>query len=130
MALSTTKTKYMVVIEAGKEVIWMKDFIDDLGMKRDHFLLHYDNQSAIHFAKNVVYHSQTRHIQRRYHWLREKVELVKIHTNNNGSDMLEKVLTIDKLKACTEDRYGGLPHTRVKGEFVVKDVPHDGRRAS
>ena len=41
---------------------------------RQNFLLHYDNQSAIHLAKNVAYHSRTKHIQRRYHWLREKVD--------------------------------------------------------
>ena len=52
----------------------MREFLTDLGMKQDKFLLNCDNQSAIHLAKNTVYHSRTKHIQRRSHWLRERVE--------------------------------------------------------
>ena len=81
----------------------MMKFLNELGMKQERFLLHYDNQSAIHLAKNVAYHSRTKHIQRRYHWLRDKVDdeeftLVKIHIDDNGSDMLTKSLQMDRLK--------------------------------
>ena len=69
VALSTTEAEYMAAVEAGKELIWMRDFLSELGMKQGTFLLHCDNQSAIHLAKNVAYHSRTKHIQRRYHWL-------------------------------------------------------------
>ena len=98
----TTEAEYMAVVVADKELIWMKNFLSQVGMKQEKFLLHCDNQSVIHLAKNIAYHSQTKHIQRRYHWLREKVEdkefaLVKIHTDNNGSDMLTKNLPMDRL---------------------------------
>ena len=33
VALSTTEAKYMAAVEAGKEVIWMKDFIGELGIR-------------------------------------------------------------------------------------------------
>ena len=125
VALSTTKVEYMAVVEAGKELIWMRDFLSELGMKQEKFLLHCNNLSAIHLAKNVSYHSRTKHIQRRYHYVRERVDenefiLAKIHTNDNGSDMLTKTLSMEKLIAC--QRKTGLvdsPPTRVKGEFVV-----------
>ena len=105
VALSTTEAKCMAAVEAGKEFIWMRDFLSELGMKQDKFLLHCDNQSAIHLAKNANYHSHTKHIQRRYHWLQEKVNdndfaLVKIHTYENGSDMLTKALPMEKHIAC------------------------------
>ena len=92
----------MVAAETGMQMIWMKEFITELGIRQDEFQLHCDNQSAIHLAKNVAYHSRTKHIQRRYHWLREQVEekefaMKKIHTTENGSDMLTKVLSADKL---------------------------------
>ena len=66
-------------------------------MKQEKFLLHCDNQSVIHLAKNVIYHSRTKHIQRKYHWLRQRVNenefvLAKIHTDDNGSDMITKIL--------------------------------------
>ena len=37
VALSTTEAEYMAVVEAGKEVIWMKDFIRELGIREDEF---------------------------------------------------------------------------------------------
>ena len=45
--------------------------------------------------------------------------MTKIHTTENGSDMLTKVLTHDKL--------GATSHAGVKGEIVGKHVPPDGR---
>ena len=66
VALSSTKAEYMATIEAKEELIWI---VIELGMKQDTFLLHCDNQITIHLAKNVAYHSQTKHIQTRYHWL-------------------------------------------------------------
>ena len=105
--LSTIEAKHTAVVEADKELIWMKSFLSELGMKQEEFLLHYDNQSAIHLAKNVVYHSQAKHIQRRYHSLQEKVDegeftLVNIHTDNSRSDMLTKNLPMDKSRACRQ----------------------------
>ena len=106
LALSTKQTEYMTDVEVGKELIWMRSFLSELGIKQGEFLLHCDSQSTIHLAKDVVYHSWTKHIQRRYHWLRDKVDkgeftLVKIHTDDNGSDML----TMDISQALSiEDR--------------------------
>ena len=114
MALSTTEAEYMAAVEAGKEILWMKDFIGELGIRQDEYRLYCDSQSAIHLAKNATYHSRTKHIQRRYHWIRERVEerefvLTKIHTAENGSDMLTKVLTPDKVDACRK-RIGLVRH--------------------
>ena len=46
--------EYMALVEAEKEFIWMKNFLRELGMKQEKFLLQCDNQSAIHLAKNDV----------------------------------------------------------------------------
>ena len=91
----------MAVVEAGKEILWVKDFIGEIGIRQEEYQLYCDSQSAIHLAKNAAYHSRTKHIQRRYHWIREReFVLTKIHTVENGSDMLTKVLIPDKLEAC------------------------------
>ena len=63
------------------------------------------NESAIHFAKNSMFRKRTKHIDVRYHWIRDAIEdkmfeLDKVHTNDNGSDMLTKVLASEKLKIC------------------------------
>ena len=67
MPLSTTEIEYMAAVEAGKELIWMRDCLSERGMKQEKFLLHCDNKNDAHLAKNIVYHSRTKHIQRRYH---------------------------------------------------------------
>ena len=57
VALSTTEAKYMDVVEARKEVIWMRDFMSESGMKQAQIVLHCNNQNVIHLAKAVAYHS-------------------------------------------------------------------------
>ena len=43
VVLSITEAEYMAVAEVGKEIIWMKEFIRELGISQDEFQLHCDN---------------------------------------------------------------------------------------
>ena len=93
-------------------------------MKQEKFLLHCDNQSAIHLAMNAAYHSLGSTFKAGIIGC-EKVEenafiLAKTHIDENGLDILTKILSMEKLVACRQ-RIGSVdsPSTRVKGEFVV-----------
>ena len=44
MALSSTEAEYMAAVEAAKELIWMRNFLSELGMKQRELLLHCDSQ--------------------------------------------------------------------------------------
>jgi hypothetical protein len=57
------------VIDAYKEVIWMKNLLQELDMKQVKYNLFRDSQSAIHLAKNLSCHSRTKHIDVIYHWI-------------------------------------------------------------
>jgi hypothetical protein len=105
VALSTTEAEYIAANEAGKEVIWLKNYLNELGVKQADYVIHCDSQSAIYLSKNSMYHSRTKHIDLRYHWIRDAVlnkmfQLRKIHTDKNSSDMLTKVVPTQKLKFC------------------------------
>ena len=68
-------------------------------------ILHSDNQSAIFLAKNLAFHSKSKHIQTKYHFIYYLVEdklviLEKIYGSTNQEDMLTKGVTIEKLKLC------------------------------
>ena len=68
-------------------------------------ILHNDNQSAIFLAKNSAFHSKSKHIQTKYHFIRYLVEdklviVEKIYGSKNPADMLTKGVTIEKLKLC------------------------------
>ena len=69
-------------------------------------MLYCDNQSAIHLGKNSTFHARSKHIDVRYHWIRDVLnskllELEKIHTDDNGADMLTKPLPREKLESCS-----------------------------
>ena len=91
--------------EPAKEMIWLKNFLKELGKEQNSSALFSDSQSAIHFAKNPVFHARTKHIQLRYHHIGGLVEdgaiaLKKILGAENPGDMLTKSVTIQKLRLC------------------------------
>jgi hypothetical protein len=105
IALSTTEAELIAATEACKELLWMKKFLQELGFKQQQYVLFCDNQSTIHLAKNSSFHSRSKHIDVRYHWIRDTLNdklltLEKIHTDDNDSDMLTKALTREKLETC------------------------------
>ena len=105
VALSTTEAEYIAANEAGKEMLWLKRFLQELGLKQDGYVVNCDSQSAIDLSKNSMYHSRSKHIEVRYNWLRlvieqQSFELEKIHTDKNLADMLTKVVSREKLKLC------------------------------
>ena len=81
----------------------MKTFFKELGLKQDEYVVYCNSQSAIDLSKNATYHSRTKHIEVRYHWTRDAIEmkrfqLKKIHTNKNATDMMTKVIPKRKLE--------------------------------
>ncbi|KAL5715795.1 hypothetical protein ACHQM5_017567 [Ranunculus cassubicifolius] len=105
VALSTTEAEYMAVTEAVKEAIWLQGLVGDLGIQQDTVTVYCDSQSAIHLAKNQVHHARTKHIDVRYHFIRDVIEdgevlLLKISTKDNPADMLTKVVPAVKFGHC------------------------------
>lgn len=85
----------------------MKNFLADIGFKQEKYVLLCDSQSAICLGKNSTFHLRSKHIDRRYHWIRDvvaskEVELEKVHTDDNGADMMTKSLPRWKLEVCRE----------------------------
>ena len=60
VALSTTEAEYMAITEAIKEAIWLQGLLDDLGVGQKQVTVFCDSQSAIHLAKNQVYHARAK----------------------------------------------------------------------
>ncbi|RVW94385.1 Retrovirus-related Pol polyprotein from transposon TNT 1-94 [Vitis vinifera] len=103
--LCFTEAEYVAATEARKEMIWLHGFLDELGKKQKMGILHSDSQSAIFLAKNLAFHSKSKHIQTKYHFIRYLVEdklviLEKICGSKNPTNMLTKGVTIEKLKLC------------------------------
>ncbi|KAI5068127.1 hypothetical protein GOP47_0016472 [Adiantum capillus-veneris] len=68
-------------------------------------MLHFDSQSAIQVAKNPVFHAKTKHVDVKYHFIREvledkRLQLAKIHTTKNPGDFLTKGLSSERFAHC------------------------------
>ena len=56
VSLSSTEAEYVSIAEARKEMIWLADYLEELGKKQSEKILYSDSQSAIQLVKNPVYH--------------------------------------------------------------------------
>eukprot|EP00253_Pinus_taeda_P035648 PITA_35648 len=105
VALSTTEAEYIAASHACKEVIWLKGLFGEFGRLQDNIKLFCDRQSAIHLAKNPAYHSKSKHIPNKYHFVRHVitergVSLEKVHTKENCAEMFTKPVLLEKLCWC------------------------------
>jgi hypothetical protein len=63
IALSTTEAEYIAAVEAGKEILWLRNLLGELGYKfTSPSILYIDNQSAISVAKNPEHHGRMKHL--------------------------------------------------------------------
>ncbi|XP_040364466.1 secreted RxLR effector protein 161-like [Rosa chinensis] len=102
-ALSTTEAEYMALTEASKEAIWLNGLANEFGIHQQGVVVKCDSQSAIHLAKNQVFHARTKHIDVRYHRIRDwvgsgNIFVEKVHTNDNAADCLTKPVALEKFK--------------------------------
>lgn len=108
VALSTAEAEYVAMAAAVQEAAWMRCLLEELEHKQTKpTVLHEDNQSAIAVAENPMSHSKMKHIDIRYHFVREKVsdntvELRYCPTNDMLADVLTKGLTFDKFARLRE----------------------------
>ena len=74
VALSTAEAEYIALSSATQEIIWLRRLLTDLHSKpQGPTELKEDNQGAIAIAKNPFTHNRTKHIDIRYHFVRENV---------------------------------------------------------
>ena len=79
VALSTAEAEYMALSSAAQEAVWLRELNSDLGNPQSQPILMYeDNQSAIAMARNPQSHGRSKHINIRYHFIREQVSDDKI----------------------------------------------------
>ena len=74
MALSSAEAEYMAASQATCEAIWMRKILVSLfGSHLDPTVIHCDNQSFIKLLVNPVFHDRSKHIDIRYHHIRDCV---------------------------------------------------------
>jgi hypothetical protein len=97
VATSTTEAEYMALSDALKEGIWLSRMLSDLGIPTAQFIIYCDNKAAIALTANPGKHKHSKHIDVRYHFIRERViddtvVIRHVGTNDQAADMLTKAL--------------------------------------
>ncbi|GJW65658.1 hypothetical protein Tco_0117542 [Tanacetum coccineum] len=92
VATSTTEAEYVAYASCCRQVLWIQNQMSNYGFNFMNIKIHIDNESTICIVKNPVYHSKTKHIEIRHHFIRDSYEkkLIKIHTDFNVADLLTK----------------------------------------
>ncbi|GFX36351.1 retrovirus-related Pol polyprotein from transposon TNT 1-94 [Trichonephila clavipes] len=94
VSLSTMEAEYVSLTEAAKEFIWLKNVIDNksLNLELSENVMFCDNQAAISFSKSPVENYRTKHIDVRYHFLRNLIyDKLTTPTPSGGTQHLEKL---------------------------------------
>ncbi|GLB45239.1 putative transposition, RNA-mediated [Lyophyllum shimeji] len=92
------EAEYMALCHATREIIWLRSLVNELGLLANQPTdLITDNQSAIKFADNPVFHARSKHIDIRHHFVRERIisnEIQIYHcvSADNKADILTKPL--------------------------------------
>ncbi|GJW17947.1 hypothetical protein Tco_0025383 [Tanacetum coccineum] len=74
VAISSTEAEYVAAASCCAQVLWMQNQLLDYGFNFMNTEIHIDNESTICIVKNPVFHSKTKHIQIRHHFIRDCYE--------------------------------------------------------
>ena len=85
----------------------MKKVLTDYGISQDTMVVYYDNSSTIDISKNPVQHSKTKHIEIRYHFIKNLIErkivcLEYIPNERQNADIFTKPLNRSKFETLCE----------------------------
>lgn len=97
VALSTTEAEYIAGAESSRECVWQRRLIEDMVGEIETPVLWLDNQSALKLIRNPVVHHATKHIDVRYHYIREvvmseEISVDYVGTEEQKADVLTKAL--------------------------------------
>ena len=98
VALSTANAEYIAASMACCEVVWLRKLFSELFEHMlDTTMIFCDNQSGIHLSENPVFHDHSKHIDIKYHFIRDMVQweairLQHVRTDEQVADILTKPL--------------------------------------
>ncbi|GKD34347.1 putative ribonuclease H-like domain-containing protein [Tanacetum coccineum] len=106
VANSTTEAEYIATSNCCGRVLWIQNQMLDYGYNFMNTKIFIDNESTICIVKNPVFHSKTKHIKIRHHFIRDSykkrlIQVIKIHTYHNVVDLLTKALDVSHFQFLT-----------------------------
>jgi transposase InsO family protein len=124
IALSTAEAEYVAATSAVQEVLWLRSLLGELGFPQTSpTTVFEDNQACIAITTNPITNSRTKHIDIKYHWLREKVLSRDVAfqycpSRDMAADIFTKALPKPAFTSC-RCRLGLLPLSLTRGKVGV-----------
>nr|GFA98919.1 ribonuclease H-like domain, reverse transcriptase, RNA-dependent DNA polymerase [Tanacetum cinerariifolium]GFA98978.1 ribonuclease H-like domain, reverse transcriptase, RNA-dependent DNA polymerase [Tanacetum cinerariifolium] len=88
VALSSCESEFMAATRAACQALWLKLLLSELTRwKEERITLKVDNVSAIALVRNPVFHGRSKHIDIRYHFIRECVENGHINVEHVSGEL-------------------------------------------
>ncbi|GJT03371.1 ribonuclease H-like domain-containing protein [Tanacetum coccineum] len=133
VANSTTEAEYVAAANCCRQVLGIQNQILDYRFNFMNTKIYIDNESTIYIVKNPVFHSKTKHIEIRHHFIRDSyekrlIQVIKIHTDHNVEDLLTKAFDVSKfnfLVASIADYTSWMLRIECKSCQVMKMVNSD-----
>jgi Reverse transcriptase (RNA-dependent DNA polymerase)/Integrase core domain/GAG-pre-integrase domain len=116
VALSSCEAEYIAAASAACQGVWLESLRGDLlSQQTQKIKLRIDNKSAISLCKNPVYHDRSKHIDTRFHYIRQCVEEGRIEVEHVGTgDQLADLLTKSLGRAKFQDLRERIGVTKIK----------------
>ncbi|GJY87449.1 hypothetical protein Tco_0502077 [Tanacetum coccineum] len=100
---TTGEAEYVAAASCCGQVLWIQNQMLDYGFNFMNTKIYIDNESTICIVKNPVYHSKTKHIAIRHHFIRDAyekklIQVLKIHTDDNVADLLTKAFDVSRFQ--------------------------------
>ena len=110
VALSSCEAEYMALSLSTQEILYLMTILKDL-LIHVNPIIYSDSQSALSLIRNPVNHNRSKHIDIRYHFIREKftngsVDFRYVPTDKNVSDLMTKPATKQKLNFFQQYIFG------------------------
>lgn len=102
MTLSTTEAEYVAAASCACQCLWLKRVLEKLGHKEKRStMIQCDNSSTIKLSKNSVFHGRSKHIDIKFHFLRDLVkdgvvELSYCNSQEQVADIMTKPIKLDQ----------------------------------
>ena len=102
VSMSITEAEYIACSETAKDSQWISQFLNELKINMGIPTLYTDNEAALKLTKTQTFHRRTRHIEHRFHYIRELVDqkairIAGIKGQNNPADPLTKLLPMSSI---------------------------------
>ncbi|GKF10825.1 hypothetical protein Tco_0048751 [Tanacetum coccineum] len=97
----STTGEYVAAANCCEQVLWIQNQMLDYGFNFMNTKIYIDNESTVCIVKNPVFHSKTKNIEIRHHFIRDcyekkLIQVIKIHTDHNVADLLTKAFDVSR----------------------------------